>query len=42
MTELCEGSDLIEAASQKVGGFSEPEVAYIILQLLLAINYCHK
>lgn len=41
VTELCKGSNLIEAIKKR-DNFSEQEVAFIIWQLLLAVNYCHK
>ena len=32
----------MRAFNEKRGGYSEKQVAFIIWQLLLAVNYCHK
>lgn len=41
ITELCKGTNLVaDILKRKI--FSEPEAAFIIWQLLLAVNYCHK
>jgi len=42
VTELCKGDTLINAMASRNDGFTEDEVASIILQLLQAVNYCHK
>ena len=39
--ELCSGGKLVEELTEK-GTLNEKSVAYIIYQLLSAINYCHK
>lgn len=41
MTEYCSGGELFDRIV-KNGSFSERKAAQIMIQLLLAINYCHK
>ena len=40
-SEICKGGDLYNRL-QKVSRFSEKETAYMIMQLLKALNYLHK
>lgn len=45
VTELCMGGDLFSKIEQQIDmqkSFSEKQAAYIIEQILMAINMCHK
>ena len=42
VTEICKGENLAEVLNKPENNYSEQEVAFIIWQLLLAVNYCHK
>lgn len=41
MEEYCQGGDLL-AKMEIVPEWSEPQVAAIIKQILIALQYCHK
>jgi calcium-dependent protein kinase len=41
VTDLCKGKDLITDLKKRLR-FTNSEAAFIVHQLLLAINYCHK
>ena len=41
ITEYCEGGELYQEIIDN-GPFSESYTSYVIYQILLAINYCHK
>ena len=42
MMEICEGGELFEAISEQGGAFGEEDCAYIMRQILSAVNYLHS